>query len=78
MDKKPFLSYSAKTLIFESLGPEASRRDFLKAVTVLTVAGAILSIPIDSTLKQDAEAVINCCYSNCFNECHSDCGRKSW
>ena len=67
------LSYGAKTLILETLGPGLSRRDFLKVAGI-----TILSVTFLSNNAGAQTPGLNCCYQNCYVNCHSDCGRKGW
>ncbi len=68
------LSYGAKTLILETLGPDLSRREFLKVTGV-----SILSVTLVSNSAEGNDDLgLNCCYHNCYVNCHSDCGRKGW
>lgn len=75
----PKLSYAGKTLIFEGSNQEIiSRRDFLKKATIVVAGVSFFSIVLNGTNPGDSEATVTCCYVNCFNECHSNCGRKTW
>ncbi len=68
------LSCGAKTLILETLGPDLSRREFLKVAGV-----SIISVPLVSEHAEGNDSLgLNCCYHNCYVNCHSDCGRKGW
>jgi hypothetical protein len=67
------LSYGAKTLILETLGPRLSRRDLLRVGGI-----AILSVTLLSESAAGESLGLNCCYSNCYSNCHSECGRKGW
>lgn len=75
---KPKISYAGKTLFFESLGESITRREFLKDVVCVSAGVMFFSIVLNSSEIPEGEAVVTCCYSNCFSECHSNCGRKSW
>lgn len=77
--QKPKVSYAGKTLFFESLGIDSlTRREFLKKSTIIVAGATIFCITLNSIKPSEGEAVVTCCYSNCFSECHSNCGRKTW
>jgi hypothetical protein len=81
---RPKLSYGAETLLFEATekhceGRGLSRREFLAKCTI-TVAGTVfLSIPLNTAGPGASSAAADCsCFTACYVNCHSDCGRKMW
>jgi len=68
MEKK--LSYAAKSLFLETMGPNLSRRSFITKAGFVMLA---VSLPRRVFGAQAPPPTgLQCCYHNCYINCYSD------